>query len=175
MVNLNEIIELSKLPKSVAVKKSYELVIAASIIGEDYEPIPKYLLDNLLTSFRDKKIMISDISIESGEVEVFDKKETLFYEECTADYINETGLQSFLVEFLDSNTFLVGVDLDFVLIVSPKENGFISDTGGTEFYMTKAANLFDSKTSGLSKDTFATLFDAVKAPLPKSRKKAERI
>ncbi|WP_102797437.1 hypothetical protein [Bowmanella denitrificans] len=138
---LSDIINISNLPKRIEVNSDWDVSMLLTdfnyVNNKGY--IPEVLCKELPKELKGSLIDISDLDMEYGKsttYRVYETESVLFNCKNVDDYVEKTGAHNILIEFKRSNSFIIGLDREFILIVSLKTDGFLSAFGGVNWFET---------------------------------------
>lgn len=160
--NINELIQFSSLPSLIKLSEGYEIILGLAEYDEEYRALPDYIVKQMEGKLIGKKVTISDINITPNGIEIFEEQEGYFSISLIQKFMTKTGLHSFLLSFFKEDAFIIGIELDFILIISPSTEGFISQSGGEVYFNEMLESKKSSEGIGLAPDVLEKLVEAVK-------------
>ena len=163
---LIEIIDIRQLPNKVYVNLDWELSILLSdfdyVTNEGY--LPYVFWDSLQGTNGAIEGVISDLDITPEApiwLRLYDSDTIEFCSPNIDKYIEQTGAHNVLISLKSLNSYVLGLDREFVLIISKKNSGLISLLGG----VTKLQQIFRAQiekgSPAISKESLIQLYNAV--------------
>ena len=163
---LNNIIDISKLPSCLPIADGWEMAFVASeldsVLNKGYVPFP--VIELMSNFYVDSIVCINDsepTSANEFKFCLYSSESAEFSSNLIDDFHDKTGCWGFVAEFEKDGSFVVGLDQEYVLIISPKENGFISFYGGASKFKKICLDRFDTKHNTMNKDIFLALVDCI--------------
>lgn len=137
---LNSILDISEFPNKFTYDEAYDIAFVLTKLNEDQVSgyIPKEILGLLNFDYKGSPIFLFDSepkTTEGFKFVPFANIETLFSDEVLEDFMQETGLWGFVIESKLDGSFIVGLDHEYLILLSPKDNGFITRNGGKETFL----------------------------------------
>ncbi len=126
--------------------------------------VPQIVMELLVNYFGDSDVWLNDAEpIPANEFKLllhYSNKRKCHLNSID-DFYDETGLWAFVAEFEKDGTFVVGLDQEFVIILSPKEKGFISFCGGADKFKSICLKRFRAKNCEVNQDIFESLIHCI--------------
>ena len=158
--------DISKLPKELSVKDGWDVVFVVSELDpvENTGYVPPIVMEQLFSYFGESYVWLNDaepISTNEFKFQLNYSEKRKFNLNSIDDFYDETGLWAFVVEFEKDDSFVIGLDQEFVVIISPKEKGFISSCGGINKFKRICLDRFRTENSEMNQDIFESLVRCV--------------
>lgn len=160
---VNKIVDVSALPKKLQVSNKYDAAFLSSTWDPEFSYISEPLLSLIAQAYGGSTAELADVGLTQDGTRFFSHEsvQVKFDENAVTRFFEKTGLQFFLLYFAADDSFFIGLDLDFVLIVSDKETGFIAANGGENRFRRLNSQIYTSGKSGMDEKIFRALDQAV--------------
>lgn len=159
---INNLVDISHLPNAIFADETLDCAFIPSTWSPEFDYIPERILNLIEQQFSNTEITLVDAGLdESSKLFSYESANKLFKKEIVDEFINKTGLQFLIIYFKLDGSFIVGLDLDFLLIFSIKNEGFISRCGGVGIFRSICQDMFSNGESGMDEKVFKYLNDAV--------------
>jgi hypothetical protein len=163
---INKILDVSKLPEKLPIEDGWEAVFITSELDPVLNSghVPEVISKLLLNYFENTVVFLNDAEPTSSNEFKFklnysDKK--TFHLDLIDEFFEEQGFWGFVAEFEKDGTFVIGLDQEFIIIISPKQNGFISSCGGTSLFKAICLERFNPKKSEMNQSIFNALVRSI--------------
>lgn len=125
---LNDILDISNFPFEIKLNEKFEVVFVLTLIDESTNSgyIPDELGLLLKDFYQNSSVWLHDSEPRTDNkfrFVDFGGKNQIFRSEMIDELLDNTGLWGFVAEFQKDRTFLIGLDHEYILIISPKKKG----------------------------------------------------
>jgi hypothetical protein len=163
---INDIMDVSKLPNELSVKDGWDVIFVVAELDpiENTGYVPPIVMELLVNYFGDSDVWLNDaepISANEFKFQLHYSDKRKFHLNSIDDFYNETGLWAFVAEFEKDGSFVVGLDQEFVVILSPKEKGFISSCASVAEFKRICLERFRTKNCEMNQDIFESLIRCI--------------
>lgn len=163
---INKIIDVSKLPGALPIENNWEAVFVTSDLDsvQNIGYVPQTITQLLSKRFDNSVVFLNDAEPTSSDEFKFKlnySEKRKFHPDLIDEFFDEQGFWGFVVEFEKDGTFVIGLDQEFVIIISRKKDGFISSCGGADLFKDICLNSFASNKSEMNKDVFNHLVKCI--------------
>lgn len=160
---VNKIIDVSALPQEVHVSDKYDVAFVSSVWDPEFSYISDPLSRLMVRAYGGSTAELADVGLsqDGKHFSAYESVKVEFNGNTVAQFYEKTGLHFFLLSFSAGNSIFIGLDLDFVLIVSEKETGFIAANGGKNMFRRLNWEVFNSGKTGMDEKIFRALDHAV--------------
>jgi len=163
---LNDILDISGLPEKIILKEGWDVAFVLSEIDDVKNTgyISSNVIDLLCEYFGTSRVHLCDsepTSKNNFNFVCFSEEKHSFHKDLIDIFFDETGLWGFVAEFKKDGTFVVGLDQEYVIILSPHERGFITHFGGVNRFEKICDVIFQTGTNSMDREIYHSMFKTI--------------